>query len=567
VRSVAYGTLARRERKLRHLAAAAYLESAWSEEDEVAEVVASHLVAAQAADSDADDAAEIRERARVALVRAGEHAASLAAAESAQRYYEQAIELADEASAGELHSRAGDMAWMQGHVEPARTHFELAEQLFEAQGNLHAAAVALSKSASTLVGEGRVGEAIEAGERALDMLSAVPADSLGLAADRASTLVRLGRSLYFNGDLERGMERTEQALQFAESEGFADVFTMALDTKACILAVHGRLDEAEVLIRAALKSALENNLPLVASATYGNVGATLEEKDSVEDALSLYEEGETLARRIGDRRRVVEVTLIRIPTLLELGRWDECASLYAHYLEVDAGDTQGYIAGPSGSGNMTWLYVWRGEIDRARTLIAEISPLLEGGHTEMRGDFLAACAVLANAEGHPSDALTSAETALRTCLERSFPIPARRALIQAIDAAFALGREDKVRQLIDLMRSHHRPGRQPGVDAHILRWHARLAEDGGDDAEVVGNFERAIDAFSSLRRPFWLAVTRLELGEWFAVRGRSPEATEQLSQARTTFEALRATPWLQRSDAAGGVRPAVAEHARPAGMT
>ena len=39
----------------------------------------------------------------------------------------------------------------------------------------------------------------------------------------------------------------------------------------------------------------------------------------------------------------------------------------------------------------------------------------------MRGDFLAACAVLANAEGRPSDALTSAETALRTCLERSFP--------------------------------------------------------------------------------------------------------------------------------------------------
>jgi class 3 adenylate cyclase/tetratricopeptide (TPR) repeat protein len=567
VRSVAYGTLARRERKLRHLAAAAYLESAWSEEDEVAEVVASHLVAAHAADSDADDAAEIRERARVALVRAGEHAASLAAAESAQRYYEQAIELADEASAGELHSRAGDMAWMQGHVEPARTHFEQAEQLFEAQGNLHAAAVALSKSASTLVGEGRVGEAIEAGERALDMLSAVPADSLGLAADRASTLARLGRSLYFNGDLERGMERTEQALQFAESEGFADVFTMALDTKACILAVHGRLDEAEVLIRAALKSALENNLPLVASATYGNVGATLEEKDSVEDALSLYEEGETLARRIGDRRRVVEVTLIRIPALLELGRWDECASLYAHYLEVDAGDTQGYIAGPSGSGNMTWLYVWRGEIDRARTLIAEIGPVLEGGHTEMRGDFLAACAVLANAEGRPSDALTSAETALRTCLEHSFPIPARRALIQAVDAAFALGREDKVRELIHLMRSHHRLGRQPGADAHILRWHGRLAEDGGDDAEVVGNFERAIQAFSSLHRPFWIAVTRLELGEWLAARGRSPEATEQLTQARTTFEALRAAPWLQRADAAGGVRPTVAEHARPAGMT
>ena len=34
VRSVAYGTLARRDRKLRHLAAATYLESSWSEEEE-----------------------------------------------------------------------------------------------------------------------------------------------------------------------------------------------------------------------------------------------------------------------------------------------------------------------------------------------------------------------------------------------------------------------------------------------------------------------------------------------------------------------------------------------------
>jgi class 3 adenylate cyclase/tetratricopeptide (TPR) repeat protein len=564
VRSVAYGTLARRERKLRHLAAAAYLESAWSEEEEVAEVVASHLVEAHAADPEAGDAADIRERARVALVRAGEHAASLAAAQSAQRYYEQALVLADDASAGELHSRAGDMAWMQGHVERARTHFERAEELFEAQGNLHAAAVALARSAGTLAGEGKIAEAIEAAERALGMLSAVTAESPRLAADRAMTLARLGRSLYFHGELERGMERTEQALQVAESEGLAEVFTMALDTKACILAAHGRLDEAEVLEQAALKSALDNNLPLVASATYGNVGATLEEKERIEEALSLYEEGETLARRLGDRRRVVEVTLIRIPALLELGRWDECASLYAHYLEVDAADMQGYIAGPGGSVNMTWLYVWRGEIDRARTLIAEIGPLLEGVHTEMRGDFLAASAVLANADGRPSDALTAAETALRTCLERSFPIPARRALIQAIDAAFVLGREEKVRELIDLVGRYHRPGRQPGVDAHILRWQGRLAEGHGDDAEVAGNFERAIDAFSSLNRPFWLAVTRLELGEWLAARGRSAEASEQLDQARMTFEALRAAPWLQRADVAGGFRPAVADYTTPA---
>ena len=563
VRSVAYGTLARRERKMRHLAVAAYLESAWSDEEEVAEVVASHLVEAHAADPDADDAADIRDRARVALVHAGEHAASLAAAESAQRYYEQALLLADAASEAELHSRAGDMAWMQGHVESARTHFARAVELFEAEGNLHSAAVALASVASTMNGEGKVAEAIEAAERALGMLSAVEVDSPGLAADRAMTLGRLGRSLYFHGDLDRGMERTEQALQLAESEDLPNVYTLALDTKGCILAALGRQDEAEVLVLAALKSALDHDLPLVATATYGNAGATLEEKERIGEALILYEEGEALARRLGDKRRVVETTLARLPGLLELGRWDECASIYSRYLEEDSADTQGYLAGPAGSANMTWLYVWRGEIVRAHTLIQEIRPLLDEAHTEMRGDFLAASAVLANAEGQPAAALTAAEAALRACLDRLFPIPARRALFEAVDAAFVLGRDDKVRELIDLVRSRYRPGRQPGVDAHILRWQGRLAESDGDEADVVLNFQRAIEAFSTLHRPFWLAVTRLEFGEWLTARGRALEATEQFTEARTAFEALRAAPWIARVDNAA-TRPVIAEHARPA---
>jgi hypothetical protein len=78
---------------------------------------------------------------------------------------------------------------------------------------------------------------------------------------------------------------------------------------------------------------------------------------------------------------------------------------------------------------------------------------------------------------------------------------------------------------------------------------------------IVGSYTRAIDAFTSLARPFWLAVTRLELGEWLATHGRAAEATEQLTQARTTFDALGAAPWLERVDAAGAEAPAVATHA------
>ena len=60
------------------------------DEDEVVEVVASHYLDAHEAAPDADDAAEIKRKAQATLVRAGERAASLAAAAEARRYFEQA---------------------------------------------------------------------------------------------------------------------------------------------------------------------------------------------------------------------------------------------------------------------------------------------------------------------------------------------------------------------------------------------------------------------------------------------------------------------------------------------
>ena len=65
VRRVAYETLARRDRKARHLGAAAQLERSFgAAEQEVVEVVAAHYLAAYEAQPDADDALEIKARAR-----------------------------------------------------------------------------------------------------------------------------------------------------------------------------------------------------------------------------------------------------------------------------------------------------------------------------------------------------------------------------------------------------------------------------------------------------------------------------------------------------------------------
>ncbi|MDQ3874845.1 MAG: AAA family ATPase [Actinomycetota bacterium] len=72
LRQVAYDTLARHDRKRRHLAAAEFLErGGGAAEQEIAEIVASHYVAAVEAAPESEDATAIAARARTMLARAG----------------------------------------------------------------------------------------------------------------------------------------------------------------------------------------------------------------------------------------------------------------------------------------------------------------------------------------------------------------------------------------------------------------------------------------------------------------------------------------------------------------
>ena len=107
VRRVAYETLARTERKARHLAAAAQLEASGAAEGEIVEVVAAHYLAAYEAAPSAEDAPEVRQRACALLDRAGLRARSLGATAEAARYHEQAAALADDSAGAGSVARGG----------------------------------------------------------------------------------------------------------------------------------------------------------------------------------------------------------------------------------------------------------------------------------------------------------------------------------------------------------------------------------------------------------------------------------------------------------------------------
>ena len=91
VRHVAYETLSKRERKSRHLAAAAHLRRAFPDEDEVAEVLACPLPGGRRGTHRAPTTRpRAAAQAREMLTRAGERAASLGALDEGRRYYDQA---------------------------------------------------------------------------------------------------------------------------------------------------------------------------------------------------------------------------------------------------------------------------------------------------------------------------------------------------------------------------------------------------------------------------------------------------------------------------------------------
>ena len=75
------------------------------------------------------------------LARAGERAASLAAAREAQRYFEQAAGLAEDAPThARLQERAAVMAWRRGRADEARKLFEQAIAEYEQGGLVRPAA-------------------------------------------------------------------------------------------------------------------------------------------------------------------------------------------------------------------------------------------------------------------------------------------------------------------------------------------------------------------------------------------------------------------------------------------
>ena len=437
LRRVAYDTLSLRERKQKHLAAAAHL-AAQEGEEEISPLLATHYLDAFKAGPSDPDAPELKERARAALSRAGERSISLAAAGEAWWYFRQAAELADDPSQrADLLEQAGRAASQNVQHDTALADLQEAIRLLGETGERRHAARVEARVADVLRWQGRVGEALDLMRDAYAELVEGPADH-----DLALVAAQYGRLAYFAGDTETAVGPVEMAIEIGEALDLPEPLAEALNTKACLL--WRRSNEGEALLMQSLKVAMENGLTSAALRAQFNLSGLFMEHDRLEEATAVLEEAMALARRRGDRSVEQYNTAQLADVQYALGNWDAAAAL----AQLPA-DSQGMMDTLGGmSAVRIRLRVGRGDLGDAVAVLDAWQKVVDSDDVQEQGSFLLGQTAVLRASGSAQAAVEAS----RRCMElwksmRQMHYVAE-ALADGVEAAFDLGDLDLVEELL-----------------------------------------------------------------------------------------------------------------------
>ena len=539
VQRVAYETLSRHDRKSRHLAAARFLaEDAALDPDEIAEVIAAHYLDAARLDEQAEDAAEIRTQARAWLTRAGDRAMSLAAADEAQRAYEAAADLADDAvEQATLLEQAGEMARMGNRMARAEELLRRAHARYLEAGDTHAAARATAGIARAVWLQGRTAEAARLGEEAF---AALGTDTP--AADVAALAERLAALHYFLGDRDLAARRAETALQVAERLRLPALLSSALNTKALALGLE-MPHQSHALLREALRIALEHDLVFEALRAYNNLLIVVDRLDRVEEVVELLDEAHALARRRGDSEWADVFTAAAIDEYAASGRWHEAVEIARDYapLTFDAGACSAFL-------NLTRLTWERGDETGARSWFARAAIGVEDDRQwrmlRLRHEHLQA--VL---DGRRDEALAAAIAQTRRALAyREYDLELASALEAVADSAQDGSDRESAVEVANDARSAFPDGASRQITAQLARLEGVVAALTADHDTAAERFGIALAAARSLEYAPWIAEILADYADSLISDDRADDAAPLLAEARATAEQLGWRRLLGRID-------------------
>ncbi len=545
IRSVAYDSLTRSERKARHVRTAAHLRRVFPDEGaDVIEIIASHLRDAYQAASGDSDVEELRALAVTAYIGAGERAESVGAPAAAEAAFVTALALStNEVGRATLLEKAGSMASLVGASDRAKAHLEAAVTIHVENGRVVEAARVTQKLAAVVANLGRVEESVALLRSALSSLDPDSAPPTVIA----DLNYQLGWNLWFAGRPAELAESIDHVLTLAQHFELAETLARALRAKGYLLSGEGRMAEAFLYMEASLAIARDNGLvsvELLTENALSDLSMCFDRSGSEEHCLA----GLALARRRGARRAEQELTNNLMYILTVAGRFDEAEQRANEFLESSSGDALFDLN--ILHSRLCFVAALRGDTEGARLHFAHCHDFADTDDIQDAAMYASLVTAIALAEGDHRRALEAATQTLDICMNQA-RLPShesvRAAYPDGVDAALALGDLDAVDRMVALFA-----GRPPGAVPPFLRIHVRraralAASARGDDTEVETDLRDAEADVANLGYRYWQARFQLDLAEWLARQGRSEEARGVAKSAAATFEDLRVAPMLLRA--------------------
>ena len=531
IREVAYGTLARRDRRARHLAAARFFEA--SEGAEVAGALAYHYLDAYRAAPEGPEGEAVAGQARIALRAAAERAASLGSNEQALAYLESALEVATEpGEEADLHERAGAAAEARADETRSGLHFRQAIERWHGVGDRSSelrATVALARS---------LGNYYHLDEAAGVLETAVEAfGDLTGTADGVALVGELARIEMLRERPAASIALADRALLDAEALALRRSIADLLITKGVAYANAGRAVEGRALLEAGVRISDEDGLVL--TGLRGRINLSTNPAIEPRAGFELAQEGLETARRIGNRRAEASLFGNYAFSALTLGEWDD--------LLVEVRGVPASVAeSPVLLGNVMQVLAFRGEpVDRS-VLEASVVGL---DALQLEGILLDFDANVGLVAGHVREAAVAAAR-----LAALSPGSAPGAFLVAAHAATWTGDLPGLRAAAEGLDGT----RVRGLELDAARIAIRAAIDAleGRRAESVAGFR---DALAQLvGHGLRLSQMLVGIGVAATLGAATPETAALVDESRVVMRELRAAALLDRLD------EALARHA-PAG--
>ena len=525
VRDVAYGQVPRAERAQKHLRTAEWIESLGRPEDH-AEMVAHHYVnALELARAAGQDVSGIAGRVRVALREAGDRALALNALPQAEKYFREALALAqgDDADYPDLLFRLGRALYLR-HEEGQEELAEARDRLL-ARGDREAAAEAALMVADVFWKQGRSADTVACLEDARVLVADAPPSRI-----QVSVLSEVARYQMLADENEAAIETGTAALRLAAELGFDDLRAHALNN---VGSAHSALGD---------RTGLEEIEESIAVATRVN---------AISDVLRGHNNLSTMRLVFGEL------------DLAQAGAQEtrRLAEHFGHYGFVR------FIDGGAGVGIPYHMGRWDDALENAERFLASVEQGSPHYQTPAAYCFRG---LIRLGRGDPEGAVADAERAVEVVESFRDPQIVQPTLGMAAHIFHAVGEERRAAEVaadaIERLRGMSQLA-FAGVELHYLTWVASALGRGSEVSEfaerdpvdsawlravralAAGDLRGAAQIYDEIGALSAAAFYHLRAAQQLVAEGRRAEADEQLRPALAFYRGVGAARYVREGEA------------------